>query len=59
MILQKVSDDRDVFKKELKKSLVWLNSFETMELKKWVYDKFGDTHRQHIKEVFELFYQEA
>ena len=50
-VLNGVSNDKGLFKKELIKSLAWLNSFELKELKKWLMAKFYDVHRDIINEV--------
>lgn len=40
-ILQKVSFDRTLFKKELRKSIYWLKKEELMMLKVWCLASFG------------------
>lgn len=40
-ILQKVSFDRALFKKELRKSIYWLKKEELMMLKVWCLASFG------------------
>jgi hypothetical protein len=51
-ILQKVSFDPSLFRKELKKSISWLNRQEMMVLKIWCLASFG-MHKDIILEVFE------
>jgi hypothetical protein len=52
-ILQKVSFDRLLFKKELKKSLNWVKPNERILLKTWCLATFGATYHETIMEVFE------
>ncbi len=52
-ILQKVSFDRKLFKKELKKSLRWIKPHEHVQLKLWCLATFGTVYRDLIIEVFE------
>lgn len=51
-ILQKVSFNRDLFNKELKKSLNWLRKEEVMVLKTWCVINFGAVYMDVINEVF-------
>ena len=53
-VLRNVSHDRDLFRKELKKSIVWLKSYEVYKLYVWVKEKFGKTHGDIISDVFTL-----
>ena len=48
MILEKVSFDKNIFKKELKKSIKWLQGEELKKLIHWVWNKFGLTHADAI-----------
>ncbi|MBI5540275.1 MAG: hypothetical protein HY951_09480 [Bacteroidia bacterium] len=52
-ILQKVSFDMFLFRKELQKSIDWLTDNEKGELKLWLNVSFTGEHRQIIKEVLE------
>lgn len=52
-ILQKVSFDRKLFKKELRKSLKWINPDEKPMLKTWCLMTFGPIYRDVILEVFD------
>lgn len=52
-ILQKVSFDRKLFKKELKKSLKWINPQEHVQFKAWCLATFGAVYHELIIEVFE------
>lgn len=51
-VLQKVSFNRDLFKKELQKSLRWLRKEEVIILQTWCVLNFGGIHMDIIKEVF-------
>ncbi len=52
LVLQKVSFDKSLFAKELKKSLQWLKSNEVMVLQAWALSTFA-AYSDIIKEVFE------
>ncbi len=51
-ILTKVSFDRALFKKELKKSIRWLKREEKNLLKLWCIATFGTLYLDVITEVF-------
>ncbi len=51
-VLQGVSNDKELFKKELVKSLKWLEQSDKSELKKWVKSHFRESHPKVIEEVF-------
>lgn len=51
-ILKKVSFDKVLFKKELKKTISWLNKKELLTLKLWCLSTFG-IHKDIIIDVFE------
>jgi hypothetical protein len=51
-ILSNISTIKPLFKKELKKSTVWLKPEEMAELHRWVMENYWDTHRNEISEVF-------
>jgi len=53
LILEKVSNNKELFKKELVKSLKWLKSYEIYRLHAWLKKKFYLTHGDIIKDVFE------
>lgn len=53
-VLQRVSDDARLFKKELTKSIQWLNSQDVEKLKQWAITRFGNTHAEILREVFYL-----
>jgi len=51
-VLQKVSFNRDLFKKELLKSLRWLKKEEVVLLQVWCVIMFNDRYSDVIGEVF-------
>ena len=51
-VLEHVRDDVQLFKKELIKSIKWLNQPDLEKLKEWVWNEFGNTHADIIKDVF-------
>lgn len=52
LVLNNLSDQNDLFKKELYKSIAWLNQHELTELRKWLRQEYWNTHKDIIKEVF-------
>jgi hypothetical protein len=52
LVLQQVSDQKELFKKELLKSLKWLNSEEIVMLKEWVLNQFSNRYMDMINETF-------
>jgi len=55
IILQKVSFDRDLFKRELKKSIHWLKKDEVIALQTWCVLNFGAAYKDVISEVFKTY----
>ena len=51
-VLQKVSFNRDLFKKELQKSLRWPRKDEVIVLQTWCVINFGTMYMDVINEVF-------
>lgn len=51
-VLQKVSFNKDLFKKELQKSLRWLRRDEIIVLQTWCVLNFGSMYMDVINEVF-------
>ena len=51
-ILSKVSFDRKLFKKELRKSISWVSKTEVITLKIWTLTTFSQ-YKQTILEVFD------
>ena len=54
-ILQKVSFDKDLFKRELRKSLKWLKRDEVLALQAWCAINFGVIYSDVISEVFKSY----
>ncbi|UCH13339.1 MAG: hypothetical protein JSV22_09500 [Bacteroidales bacterium] len=52
LILEKVSHNKELFRKELVKSLMWLKSYEIFRLHVWLKQKFYLTHGDIIEDVF-------
>jgi len=52
MILEKVSFNRELFHKELKKSFRWLKKEEIIVLQSWCVLTFGHVYGDVIREVF-------
>ncbi len=52
IILEKVSFDKILFEKELKKGMNLLLPEEVKELKGWCYDKFGSMYRTVLNKIF-------
>lgn len=53
IILEKLSTDKEMFRKEIVKSFKWLKSYEILMLRRWLKESFGKTHADVIHEVFE------
>ncbi len=51
-VLENVSFDKTLFKKELKKATKWLKKEELMLLQAWCFTKFGERYQDLINEVF-------
>ena len=61
LVLQQVSDNKDLFRKELIKSIKRLQSSEIVKLHCWLRENYQATHKKIIEEVFsftdsEVFY---
>ncbi len=52
MVLQKVSFNKDLFTRELRKSLKWLKKDEAIILKSWCVLHFGSVYSDVIHDVF-------
>ena len=52
IVLSGVKDDTRLFKKELYKSLKWLNPVEQCQLKEWVNKNYSLLHKTIAEEVF-------
>lgn len=52
IVLNGVSDSKELFRKELLKSLIWLNAEEQTQLRRWVKENFWNKHAEIIRDVF-------
>jgi len=52
-VLEKVSFDRTLFRKELEKSIKWLRKEETLLLKAWCLATFAGQFDEVVMEVFQ------
>lgn len=52
LILEKVSFDKELFEKELKKGISYLVADEVVELKNWCYSRFGSMYRSVLNKIF-------
>lgn len=52
LVLQNLSEHKDLFRKELYKSLAWLSDNEQEELFSWLKLNYGHTHNIVLQEVF-------
>lgn len=52
LVLLKVSFNRDLFRKELKKALKWLKNEEAQILKTWCIINFGAVYMDVINEAY-------
>jgi len=51
-VLEKVSFDQNLFKKELKKAIKWVKTEELEVLRRWCLIKFGSLYRSLIEDSF-------
>ena len=51
LVLEKVSDNSNLFKKELEKSVKWLNNNDLLELKRRLLSKYNTKHIDLINDV--------
>ena len=52
MILLKVSFDRNLFFKEIKKSIQMLNSVDLVSFQIWCYKEFGAKYKRELDKAF-------
>lgn len=52
LILEKVSFDKSLFEKELRKGLSLLLPEEVKDLKNWCYAQFGNMYRAMLNKIF-------
>ena len=53
LLLDQLSYDPELFRKEIVKSFKWLKSYEIIMLHRWLKDQYGESHGELIREVFE------
>lgn len=53
LVLQRVSFDKNLFKKELVKALKWLKKEEALALQAWCIATFGSQYANLITEVYQ------
>ena len=53
-ILEQVSKDKDLFRKEVIKSFRWLKSYEILQLHFWLKKKYGNIHGEIIRDIFQF-----
>jgi len=53
LILENVKFDKDLFEKELSKSIKWLSNKEIFELHQWCKNEFGEEFPEIIQKVFD------
>ncbi len=51
-VIDNLSYDRNRFRQEIIKSLAWLRSYEIIFLKKWLKEKYGESHKDIIADIF-------
>ena len=52
-ILEKVSFDQVLFKKELVKSLQWINTTDAISLREWCIEMYGNIYSVMIQQAYE------
>jgi len=53
VVIENVMENADLFRKELEKSIKWLNEYEISLLKQYLINKYYQKHGEIINEVFE------
>jgi hypothetical protein len=51
-LLEQLSYDKELFRKEIIKSFRWLKSFEIIKLHAWLKQNYYSTHRDVIEDLF-------
>jgi hypothetical protein len=51
MVLTNVAYNDDLFRKELLKSLAWLNSNDLTSLRVWLRENYWNTHQEIIQDI--------
>jgi len=52
LIIRNLSFDKNLFRKELIKSVEWLSPTEFTELKKWVFSNYSESHGEVISKLW-------
>jgi hypothetical protein len=52
-ILDQLSGNKELFRKEIVKSFKWLKSYEILQLHQWLKENYKDTHGDVIKDIFQ------
>jgi len=58
-VLRGVSHDKALFRKELIKSMAWLDSHEQTQLRRWVSEHYQSVHPEIIKELLYTSFGQA
>lgn len=53
-VLEKVSNDKDLFRREIIKSFRWLKSYEIIQLHFWLKKKYEQPHGDVIRDIFQF-----
>ena len=53
-MLEKVSHNKELFKKEIIKSFRWLKSYEIIQLHFWLKKNYGQSHGDVIRDIFQF-----
>jgi hypothetical protein len=54
LILQNVTGDNSLFRKELQKSLSWLEEDDRVELYNWLKENYWESHGADIQKIYNL-----
>lgn len=54
ILILRAANDKDLFRKEIVKSFRWLKSYEIIQLHRWLKAKFGKTHSEVIRDIFQF-----
>ena len=54
IILEQVTDNNELFLKELKKSISWLTPEDIRKLYSWLKENFWESHKPEIEQVFSM-----
>lgn len=52
-ILEQLSNNKVLFRKEIVKSFKWLKSYEIIQLHRWLKDNYQESHGDIIKDIFQ------